>query len=68
MPQDKIDYIISIILLATGATSFKTPEVLEIADKVAVFIFHLISIVSVTMVVVINWSKFKEKVKKYLWK
>lgn len=68
MPQDKIDNIVSLILLLVGATSYNASQLLEIADKVVLFGFHLLSAISVSMIVVINHRKFWDEVRKFLKK
>lgn len=62
MPQDKIDTVISLFLLATGATAYNAPEIIEITDHIVLLAFHLLSVISVGMVVVINRKKFINEV------
>jgi hypothetical protein len=68
MPQDKIDNVASFLLFVTGAAGMTAPQMLEIADKVVLFGFHVISAMSVSMIVVINRKKFIAEIKSWFKK
>lgn len=66
MPQEKIDLIASAVLLTTGAASYSAPSFVEIVDTYVLLGFHVISLLSVIMVVIINRKKFVNELKAFL--
>lgn len=66
MPQEKIDLVASAVLLTTGAASYSAPSIIEIVDTYVLLGFHVISLLSVIMVVIINRKKFINELKAFL--
>lgn len=66
MPQEKIDLVASAVLLTTGAASYSAPSIIEIVDTYVLLGFHVISLLSVIMVVIINRKKFINELKALL--
>ena len=66
MPQEKIDLIASTILLTTGAASYAVPSFVGVVDAYVLLGFHVISLLSVIMVVIINRKKFVNELKAFL--
>ena len=66
MPQEKIDLVASAVLLTTGAASYSAPSIIEIVDTYVLLGFHIISLLSVIMVVIINRKKFINELKAFL--
>lgn len=70
MSQEKIENIASAILLAAGASTYNVPNIVADLDYYVTFGFHILSFMSVFMVVVINRKKFVTEFKAGLkkWK
>lgn len=66
MPQEKIDLIASAVLLTTGAASYSAPSIVDVVDTYVLLGFHVISLLSVIMVVIINRKKFMNELKAFL--
>ena len=66
MPQEKIDLIASTVLLTTGAASYSVPSFVDVVDAYVLLGFHVISLLSVIMVVIINRKKFVNELKSFL--
>lgn len=65
MSADKLETAISVLLLITGAASYNMAEFVTTADIYVTFVFHIISALSVFMVVALNRKKFITEVKSW---
>jgi hypothetical protein len=63
---EKIELSINVILLLIGFTGFNVDKFVQTADIYVLLLFHLISVVSVFMIIVLNWEKFYKKIKQWL--